>query len=81
MEATKLREIRERWNAKTPNFWRRVRKAAVAIGAVSGALIALPVALPAGIVALAGYGLAIGTTGAVLSQLTKEDKDEPTDNQ
>jgi hypothetical protein len=74
-------EIRKRWKAPTPKFWRKVRNSMVTIGAVSGALLAAPVALPAGILALAGYGLTIGITGSVLSQLTKEDaKDEPTSN-
>lgn len=74
-------EIRKRWKAKTPGFWRKVRNGMITVGAVSGALLAAPVALPAGILALAGYGLTIGITGSVLSQLTKEDKNEPAENQ
>ena len=65
-------ELRERWNAKTPNFWKKIQKIGIALGVIGGTIIALPVALPAGVVAAGGYLVAVGTATATLSQLTKE---------
>ena len=67
-------KIKERFLAPTPKFWRHIRNVMIGIGTVSGAIIATPAMLPAGIVALATYGLTIGTIGAALSQLTVEQK-------
>lgn len=65
--------ILERAKAPTPKFWKKVRTAMIAVGAVSGALVAAP-GLPVIISTLASYGLTIGTIGAALSQITVEDK-------
>jgi hypothetical protein len=65
--------IKERFLAPTPKFWRKVRNAMIAIGSVSGALVLAP-GLPVLLVTLATYGVTIGTIGATLSQLTVEQK-------
>jgi len=41
------KSLKERWNEKTPKFWKRVQRWAIIGGAVAGAIIAAPVALPA----------------------------------
>lgn len=64
--------LKERWNAKTPDFWKKVQKVAIAAGVVGGAIVTLPVSLPAAIVTAGGYLVAVGSVGAALSQLTKE---------
>lgn len=65
-------ELRERWSAKTPKFWKKIQKIGIALGVIGGTIIALPVALPAAIITGAGYLLAVGTATATLSQLTIE---------
>jgi hypothetical protein len=73
MAKIKDTELVKRWKAKTPKFWRKVQRIALTVGTVSGVLLAAPVALPATLLTLAGYGLTVGSVGAVLSQLTRED--------
>ena len=66
-------ELKERWQAKTPKFWKKVQKIGIALGVIGGTIVALPVALPAALVTAGGYLVAAGTVTATLSQLTKED--------
>ena len=66
--------IKERWNAKTPKFWRKVRTIAITAGAIAGVILAAPVALPAAVITAAGYIVTAGTVAATLSQLTVDDK-------
>lgn len=67
-----MKSIKERWKAKTPKFWKKVQRVGIISGVLGGALLALPVSLPAAIITGATYLVAIGTTTATLSQLTKE---------
>ena len=66
-------ELKRRWKAKTPIFWKKVQKISIAAGVLGGAIIAAPVALPAAVVTVAGYLVAVGSVGATLSQLTVDD--------
>ncbi len=68
----KLRELKNRWKAETPKFWKKVQKISIAAGVIGGAIIAAPVALPAAVITVGGYLVAVGSVGATLSQLTKE---------
>lgn len=72
-----LGNIMDRMMSETPSFWKKVRNVMLAVGTVSGIIVAAPVALPAVVVTVAGYGLTVGAVGAALSQMTK--KDTPTD--
>ena len=67
-----MENLRERWNAKTPSFWKKVQRVGIIAGAVGAAIIAVPVSLPVVVVTSAGYLIAIGGVTATLSQLTKE---------
>lgn len=69
-----MNQIKERFKAPTPKFWKKVRNGMIALGVIGGAIVTLPVSLPVGIVTAGGYLIAIGTVGGALSQLTKEDK-------
>ena len=69
-----MENLKERWEAKTPKFWKKVQRIGIVAGAVGAALVAVPVALPVAIVTGAGYLVAVGTVTAALSQLTVEDK-------
>jgi len=64
--------IKQRFLAPTPKFWKKMQKLGIALGAIGGTLLTLPVSLPAGIVTLAGYLTAIGATVAAVSQVTVE---------
>jgi hypothetical protein len=65
--------LKERWQSKTPKFWKKVQRIGVALGVIGATIVAAPVALPASLVTAAGYMVAAGTVTATLSQLTKED--------
>lgn len=67
-----MESLRERWNAKTPEFWKKVQRVGVIAGVIGATLLAVPVALPAAIITGAGYLVAVGGVTATLSQLTKE---------
>jgi ABC-type xylose transport system permease subunit len=68
-----MTNLKKRWNAKTPKFWKKVQKVAIAVGAAAGVVIAAPITLPATVVTVAGYLVTAGTVAATLSQLTVED--------
>lgn len=69
-----MKTIKNRWNAKTPTFWKKVQRVGLVAGALGAALIAAPVALPAALITAGGYLVAVGGVTAALSQLTVEDK-------
>lgn len=71
-----MKHLRDRWNGKTPNFWKKVQRIAIVAGAVAGVIIAAPVTLPAAVITAAGYVVTAGTVAATLSQLTVEDTKE-----
>lgn len=68
----RLKELKNRWKSETPKFWKKVQKISIAAGVIGGAIIAAPVALPAAVITVGGYLVAVGSVGATLSQLTKE---------
>lgn len=65
--------LKERWQSKTPKFWKKVQRIGVALGVIGATIVSAPVVLPASLVTAAGYMVAAGTVTATLSQLTKED--------
>jgi ABC-type xylose transport system permease subunit len=68
-----MTNIKKRWNAPTPKFWKKVQNIAIAIGAAAGVVIAAPITLPTAVVTVAGYLVTAGTVAATLSQLTVVD--------
>ncbi len=67
-----MENLKDRWKAKVPEFWKKVQKVGIIAGVIGGALLAAPVSLPATLITGATYLVVIGTTTATLSQLTKE---------
>jgi hypothetical protein len=67
MEVLKL--LKNRWNAPTPNFWKKVQSVGIVIGSLGAVLIAPPFSL-----AIAPYMVAIGSVAGVLSQLTVDEQ-------
>lgn len=68
----KFKELRERFKAESPDLFKKITNVMIGIGVVGLAIVSAPVTLPAGIVTAAGYAIAVGTTGAAISKLTKK---------
>lgn len=61
-----------RLQASSPPFFKRLAKIFIGIGSIGGIIVALPalgVAFPAILVTAAGYAIAIGAVGSVVSGL------------
>ena len=67
-----MKTIKQRWNAKTPIFWKKVQTIGLSLAGISAVILSAPVSLPAGIVTLAGYMATAGGVVGVISQLTVE---------
>lgn len=66
--------IIQRVKAPTPKFFQVLRNIGISLAAVSGTILAAPVALPAALVTVAGYA-AVG--GAVISAVSQTAVEEP----
>lgn len=71
-----MKNLKKRWETKTPSFWKKVQRMAIVAGTLAGVIIAAPVALPTAIITAAGYVATAGTVAATLAQLTVEDTKE-----
>lgn len=63
-------KIIERVKSPTPKFFKVVRNVGLTLAAAGGAILASPIALPAGIVTLGGYLVAGGAVMGAVSQTT-----------
>jgi len=61
-------KIIDRWNAKTPQFWKRIQRIGITIGGLGAILVAPPI----GLTVVGGYLITAGSVIGVLSQLTVE---------
>lgn len=71
-----MNEIVSRATAPTPKFFKVLRTVGLTLLAASGAILAAPVAIPAGIVTAAGYMAVVGGVLSAVSQVTVADKNE-----
>jgi ABC-type xylose transport system permease subunit len=60
----------ERVASPTPTFFQKLRNIGLALAAISAAIIAAPVTLPAIVVTIAGYLAVAGTVLSGVSQIT-----------
>ena len=60
----------ERVASPTPTFFQKLRNIGLALAAISAAIIASPVALPAIVTTVAGYLAVAGTVLSAVSQVT-----------
>jgi len=65
-----LKNLKNRWLAPTPNFWKKVQSVGIVIGGL-GAVIVAP---PFGLTLVGGYMVAVGSVAGVLSQLTVDEQ-------
>jgi ABC-type xylose transport system permease subunit len=69
---TKNLSISERISSPTPAFFKKIRAIGLTLGAIGGAILAAPVALPAAITTLAGYLLTAGIVTSAISTTAVE---------
>ena len=60
----------DRLASPTPTFFQKLRNFGLVLAAVSAAIVAAPVALPAIVVTVAGYLAVAGTVLGAVSQIT-----------
>ena len=68
--------ILKRAKAPTPNLFKKIRNAGLAIAGIAGAVLASPVALPAVLIKAAGYLAVAGGVASAVSQVTTGDNDK-----
>jgi len=69
--------IVERVKAPTPKWFKVLRTIGITLASVGGAILASPVALPAGIVTAAGYLVLGGSIISVVSQTAVKAEEQP----
>lgn len=62
--------IIKRVKAPTPKLFKKIRNTGLTMAAVSAAILASPVVLPAVVVKLAGYMAVAGSVASAVSQVT-----------
>lgn len=72
VESVKKLSLLDRVALPSPTFWRKVSAVGKAIGGLGLVLVTAPVALPAAVVAVAGYLVLVGSLTAGLAALTVE---------
>ena len=72
-------EIVKRITSKTPEFFKKVRNLGLILAAVSGTILAAPVALPSALVATAGYFALAGGVMSAVSQTAVVNEPEEED--
>lgn len=65
--------VMQRVKAPTPKFFKVLRTVGLALLAVSGSIVAAPIALPVVVVTAAGYVAVAGTILSAVSQITVDD--------
>ena len=66
--------IIKRATSPTPKFFKDLRSIGLILVAISGSIIATPVALPTAIITVAGYLAVAGGVISAVSQITVDDK-------
>lgn len=69
-----MKEIVHRVQAPTPKFFKTIRTIGLTLAAVGGAIIAAPIALPVGLVSVAGYLVVAGGVLSAVSQVTLKEE-------
>jgi hypothetical protein len=68
--------LQQRAQSPTPKFFKKVRTIGLVLAAISGTLVAAPVALPAVIIKIAGYLAVAGGVATAISQVTTEEESQ-----
>ncbi|MBO9681059.1 MAG: hypothetical protein J7502_00060 [Flavisolibacter sp.] len=70
-------KLKERIDAPTPKFFRKVRNIGLVLAAISATLLTTPVALPLVVVKIAGYLAVAGSVASAVSQTATEAESNP----
>jgi hypothetical protein len=62
----------ERVSSPTPKFFKKLRNIGLILAAISGTLVAAPVALPAAVIQIAGYLAVASSVASAVSQTVVE---------
>jgi hypothetical protein len=62
----------ERVSSPTPKFFKKLRNIGLILAAVSGTLVAAPIALPAVVIQIAGYLAVASSVASAISQTVVE---------
>jgi hypothetical protein len=65
----------QRASAPTPKFFKKVRNIGLILAAISGTILAAPVALPALVTTIASYLAVAGSIASAVSQVTTDTED------
>ena len=68
--------LQQRLQSPTPKFFKKVRTIGLVLAAISGTLVAAPVALPAVVIKVAGYLAVAGGVATAVSQVATENEKE-----
>ena len=68
-----MNKLKDRWNAPTPDFWKKVQKVGIVCAALGGAIATAPISLPAIAVTVSGYLATAGVVAGILAKLTVAD--------
>ena len=71
----------ERIKAPTPKWFKIIRNISIVLASIGGIIIASPVALPVGLVSIAGYLVLGGSIISVVSQTGVQSEETPISNQ
>jgi hypothetical protein len=71
----------ERIKAPTPKWFKIIRNISIVLASIGGIIIASPVALPVGLVSVAGYLVLGGSIISVVSQTGVQSEETPISNQ
>jgi predicted benzoate:H+ symporter BenE len=68
--------IQQRIQSPTPKFFKKVRNVGLILAAISASILAVPVALPAVVIQVAGYLAVAGSVASAVSQTATEEKEK-----
>ena len=71
----------QRIKAPTPSFFKTLRTIGLALAAIGGAILASPIALPAGLIAAAGYVALAGGVVTAVSQTAVDTNSQSSNNE
>ena len=71
----------QRVKAPTPSFFKTLRTIGLALAAIGGAILASPIALPAGLIAAAGYVALAGGVVTAVSQTAVDTNSQYSNNE
>lgn len=61
-----MKEIKKRWNAETPHFFKKIIHTGIILGLIGGTLVTFPATATVGTILVT-----IGTTATAIAKLTK----------